>query len=122
MMHRFAKGSVLSVAVVLFTLSISPGSTQTRATMPDGGEQSLAHKVAGRIQARIGRSAHTIMRQGTRHTLLFGAPISLTGATSHEGHLTLEGYQLWVNVVNAHGGIQVGNTRYQVQLKYYDDG
>ncbi len=58
----------------------------------------------------------------TSKTLLFGAPISLTGATSTEGHLTLEGYQLWVKQVNAHGGIKVGNTSYQVQLKYYDDG
>jgi branched-chain amino acid transport system substrate-binding protein len=54
-------------------------------------------------------------------TLLFGAPISLTGATSNEGHLTLEGYQLWVKQVNAHGGITVGGKTYQVQLKYYDD-
>lgn len=56
------------------------------------------------------------------NTLLFGAPISLTGSTSTEGHLTLEGYQLWVKEVNAHGGIKVGNTAYQVRLKYYDDG
>lgn len=59
---------------------------------------------------------------GSSHTLLFGAPISLTGSTSTEGHLTLEGYQLWVKEVNAHGGIKVGDTTYQVQLKYYDDG
>src|SRR5712692_5361029 len=58
----------------------------------------------------------------TSKTLLFGAPISLTGSTSTEGHLTLEGYQLWVKQVNAHGGIKVGGTTYQVQLKYYDDG
>jgi len=58
----------------------------------------------------------------TSNTLLFGAPISLTGSTSTEGHLTLEGYQLWVKEVNAHGGIKVGGTTYHVQLKYYDDG
>src|SRR5260370_1113867 len=58
----------------------------------------------------------------TSKTLLFGAPVSLTGSTSTEGHLTLEGYQLWVKEVNAHGGITVGGTTYQVQLKYYDDG
>ncbi len=58
----------------------------------------------------------------TSNTLLFGTPISLTGSTSTEGHLTLEGYQLWVKGVNAHGGIKVGGTTYQVQLKYYDDG
>src|SRR5438552_296494 len=122
MMHRFAKGSVLSLAVVLFAMSISPGSAQTRVTRRDGGEQALAHEVAGPIQARIGPYAHTVKLQGKMRTLVFGAPISLTGATSHEGHLTLEGYQLWVKAVNAHGGIKVGNTSYQVQLKYYDDG
>jgi branched-chain amino acid transport system substrate-binding protein len=58
----------------------------------------------------------------TSNTLLFGAPVSLTGSTSTEGHLTLEGYQLWVKEVNAHGGIKVGGTTYKVQLKYYDDG
>lgn len=55
-------------------------------------------------------------------TLLFGAPISLTGSTSKEGQLTLEGYQLWVKEVNAHGGIKAGDKTYQVKLKYYDDG
>ncbi|MDQ2741285.1 MAG: amino acid ABC transporter substrate-binding protein [Chloroflexota bacterium] len=55
-------------------------------------------------------------------TLVFGSPVSLTGATSHEGQLTLEGYKLWVKEVNSHGGIKVGNIKYKVQLKYYDDG
>jgi branched-chain amino acid transport system substrate-binding protein len=54
-------------------------------------------------------------------TLLFGAPISLTGNTSTEGRLALEGYQLWMKYVNSNGGIKVGNTSYQVALKYYDD-
>jgi len=64
-------------------------------------------------------SSHT---NGTTPTLLFGAPISLTGATSNEGQLTLDGYKLWVKEVNAHGGIRIGHTAYQVQFKYYDDG
>lgn len=55
-------------------------------------------------------------------TLLFGAPISLTGSTSKEGNLTLEGYQIWAKYVNNQGGIKVGNTTYHVALKYYDDG
>jgi branched-chain amino acid transport system substrate-binding protein len=54
-------------------------------------------------------------------TLVFGAPLSLSGATSHEGQLTLEGYHLWVKEVNAHGGIKVGQTTYQLRLIYYDD-
>ena len=69
-----------------------------------------------------GSSPTTGGSPSTSGTLLFGAPVSLTGATSTEGKLTLEGYQIWVKQVNAHGGIKVGNTTYQVQLKYYDDG
>lgn len=59
---------------------------------------------------------------GATKTLLFGAPVSLTGATSHEGQLTLEGYKLWVKETNRHGGIKVGKTSYKVELKSYDDG
>ena len=54
-------------------------------------------------------------------TLVFGAPVSLTGSLSHEGQDTLNGYQLWATQVNAHGGIKVGGTSYQVKIKYYDD-
>jgi branched-chain amino acid transport system substrate-binding protein len=55
-------------------------------------------------------------------TLTFGAPISLTGSTSHEGTDTLHGYQMWINAVNAHGGLKVGGKTYTVVLKYLDDG
>lgn len=55
-------------------------------------------------------------------TLVFGAPVSLTGSLSHEGTDTLNGYNLWADQVNAHGGIKVGSTTYTVKIKYYDDG
>src|SRR6266567_1135449 len=74
------------------------------------------------VLTACGSSSSNGNGSSTSKTLLFGAPISLTGSTSTEGHLTLEGYQIWVKQVNAHGGIKVGNTSYQVQLKYYDDG
>ena len=54
-------------------------------------------------------------------TLVFGAPVSLTGSLSHEGTDTLNGYNLWADQVNAHGGIKVGSTSYQIKIKYYDD-
>jgi branched-chain amino acid transport system substrate-binding protein len=54
-------------------------------------------------------------------TILFGSPVSLTGSLTKEGHLTQEGYELWKNYVNAHGGIKVGNKTYKVDIKYYDD-
>lgn len=59
--------------------------------------------------------------QQAEHTLVFGAPVSLTGNLANEGGDTLRGYQLWVNAVNSAGGITVGNTTYHVALKYYDD-
>ncbi|MFI5273640.1 MAG: amino acid ABC transporter substrate-binding protein [Ktedonobacterales bacterium] len=58
---------------------------------------------------------------GGSDTLTFGAPISLTGSTSHEGTDTLHGYQMWIDAVNAHGGLKVGSKTYKVALKYYDD-
>ncbi|HKV84294.1 MAG TPA: amino acid ABC transporter substrate-binding protein [Ktedonobacterales bacterium] len=54
-------------------------------------------------------------------TLVFGAPVSLTGSLSHEGTDTLNGYKLWASQVNAHGGIKVGGTTYNVAIKEYDD-
>ena len=55
-------------------------------------------------------------------TLVFGAPVSLTGSLSHEGTDTLNGYHLWADQVNAAGGIKVGDKTYKVSIKYYDDG
>ncbi len=54
-------------------------------------------------------------------TIVFGSPVSLTGNLTKEGHLTQEGYDLWKNYVNAHGGIKVGGKTYKVEIKYYDD-
>ena len=54
--------------------------------------------------------------------ITFGAPVSLTGSLSHEGTDTLNGYQLWADQVNAHGGLKIGGTTYTVKIKYYDDG
>ncbi|HEX6122613.1 MAG TPA: amino acid ABC transporter substrate-binding protein [Ktedonobacterales bacterium] len=59
---------------------------------------------------------------GGSNTLTFGAPVSLTGSLSHEGTDTLNGYNLWADQVNAHGGLTIGGKTYQVKIKYYDDG
>ena len=59
---------------------------------------------------------------GGSDTLVFGAPVSLTGSLSHEGTDTLNGYHLWADQVNAAGGIKVGDKTYKVSIKYYDDG
>lgn len=54
-------------------------------------------------------------------TIVFGSAVSLTGSLNKEGKLTQEGYDFWVNYVNAHGGLKVGGKRYKVAIKYYDD-
>jgi len=54
-------------------------------------------------------------------TLLFGAPISLTGSLAKEGGLTRDGYELWKETANANGGINVAGKHYLVATKYYDD-
>ena len=54
-------------------------------------------------------------------TLLFGAPISLSGSTAKEGGLTRDGYELWKETANASGGINVAGKRYEIATKYYDD-
>jgi branched-chain amino acid transport system substrate-binding protein len=54
-------------------------------------------------------------------TILFGAPVSLTGSTAKEGGLTRDGYDLWRDSYNAIGGINVGGKHYKIDVKYYDD-
>jgi branched-chain amino acid transport system substrate-binding protein len=54
-------------------------------------------------------------------TINFGAALSLTGRFSREGRLTQQGYDLWVDYVNSHGGMKVGNKTYKVAIRYYDD-
>ena len=76
--------------------------------------------VAAMVTATLA-ACGTTSASSTSGTLVFGAPVSLTGSLSHEGTDTLNGYNLWADQVNANGGIKVGNTSYQVKIKYYDD-
>jgi branched-chain amino acid transport system substrate-binding protein len=54
--------------------------------------------------------------------IAFGCPVALSGSLANEGTLTKEGYDFWMNYVNARGGLQVGSTSYQVEIHYADDG
>jgi len=55
------------------------------------------------------------------NTIVFGAPLSITGRDSREGALTKQGYDFWKDYVNSQGGIKVGGKLYKVDIKYYDD-
>ena len=64
-------------------------------------------------------AAPPVMAQ--QDVITFGAALSLTGKTATEGRLVKEGYDLYVDQINARGGFKVGNKTYKVAIKYYDD-
>lgn len=66
-------------------------------------------------------AATTAAATASRGTILFGAPLSLTGSLNNESLQTKQGYDLWKDTVNAAGGIKVGGKAYQIEIKYYDD-
>jgi branched-chain amino acid transport system substrate-binding protein len=54
-------------------------------------------------------------------SLVFGASLSLTGSLAREGTLTMEGYDVCRNVVNAKGGVSVGGKKLALDIRYQDD-
>jgi branched-chain amino acid transport system substrate-binding protein len=58
--------------------------------------------------------------QAESSAIRIGAPLPLTGALSPEGLKLQQGYELWKEVVNAGGGINVGGTKRPVEIVYYD--
>lgn len=53
-------------------------------------------------------------------TITFGAALPLTGGLSPEGKKQRRGYELWREMVNEQGGIQIGERQVEVEIKYYD--
>lgn len=51
----------------------------------------------------------------------FGAPISLTGIYTRPGATVKNGYDLWMEIANEKGGINVNGEYYKIEIKYYDD-
>lgn len=54
-------------------------------------------------------------------TLYIGMPISLSGKYATEGTQSLIGALAAAMWINDNGGIVVGDTRYRIEIKYYDD-
>src|SRR6195256_641380 len=57
----------------------------------------------------------------TGSTLILGAPLGLTGSLTKESLLTQQGYNLWLDWINARGGVLVNGVKHPVTIKYYDD-
>ncbi len=49
-----------------------------------------------------------------------GAPLALTGGLADEGKKQQAGYELWLERINAAGGITMGGVKRKVELVYYD--
>ncbi len=99
------------VSLVLVACS-SPANAPSPTSAPASG---------GATTAKPTTAAGTTSTQQFDGTLLFGAPISLTGSTAKEGGLTRDGYDLWRDTYNNAGGINVGGKHYKIETKYYDD-
>jgi len=50
-----------------------------------------------------------------------GVAVSLSGKIAYEGRLVKDGYEVWEDWVNSHGGITAGGKNYQIKMVYYDD-
>jgi branched-chain amino acid transport system substrate-binding protein len=83
------------------------------------GTRLLPTTVAVLIAVTIGSGPASPARAAD--VLEIGAPLAATGADAREGALAKQGYDLWVETVNARGGIKVGGKTYTVRIIYYDD-
>ncbi len=54
------------------------------------------------------------------NVIRFGAPLPLTGPLAPEAVKQKQGYDLWAEEANKAGGIDVGGTRYKVEIVYTD--
>jgi len=50
-----------------------------------------------------------------------GVAVSLTGSMAYEGGFTKDGFEVWADWVNSHGGMTAGGKNYEVKMIYYDD-
>ncbi len=53
-------------------------------------------------------------------TIKIGAPLALSGGLADEGKKQQTAYELWLERINAAGGISVGNRKMRVELVTYD--
>src|SRR3989442_1012687 len=73
------------------------------------------------LAALIGVAAAPAIATAETRTLTVGISISYSGKFAKEGELGRLGYELFREVVNEGAGIKIGNDRYLIEYKYYDD-
>lgn len=96
----------------------SPPSSTAAASKPAAAASGAASASA---KPAASGSASAAAAGNFDGTLLIGAPMSLTGSLNNEGKLTQQGYDLWAEIANGKGGVNVGGKHYKIEIKYYDD-
>jgi branched-chain amino acid transport system substrate-binding protein len=69
------------------------------------------------LTAALGAQTQMVQAQDV---IKIGAPLALTGALADEGKKQQAGYELWMERINAAGGIAMGGAKKKVELVYYD--
>ena len=65
--------------------------------------------------------ASMVPAQAGTTKLKFGSAIALTGKFARNGVNLKKAYDLWAEVVNSRGGIEIKGKKYPVEIIYYDD-
>ena len=82
---------------------------------------SFSSKFSSALILSAGVAAGALMASATHAAdIKIGAPLALTGSVSDEAKKQEVTFKMWLNKVNAAGGINVGGTKTKVQLVQYD--
>ncbi len=101
-LQSLARGSAITVVFALAACAPTPAAQQPAgATGQTPGAQAAQPAAPAK-------------------TLVIGAALPITGDVSNEGKYQKDGYELWKELVNSKGGIDVAGTKYRVDIKYYD--
>ena len=81
----------------------------------------MAWRAFGRVMApAVVVSALWSVPTSAQDVVKIGAPLALTGALADSGKKQKLGFDLWLERVNAAGGISAGGKKYKVELVTYD--
>jgi branched-chain amino acid transport system substrate-binding protein len=85
-------------------------------------QRNTATRLTRRQAIGIGAGvlAAPLVARAQAPVLRVGAPLPITGGLAPEGAKQRHGYDLWMETVNAAGGIEVGGQRVKVEIVYAD--
>ncbi len=77
-------------------------------------------KLPGLVILAAGLAAGAMPMSAAKADIKIGAPLALTGPLADEAKKQEIVWKMWLEKVNAAGGINVGDTKHKVQLVQYD--